>query len=56
MGTQWRVGMSGAIGLDYNALPVVMAMTGIPENERPAVFEDLRVMETAALKAMEEST
>lgn len=55
MSTQWRIGMAGAIGLDYNALPVVMTLTGIPENERPGVFEDLRVMESAALKAMEKS-
>jgi hypothetical protein len=55
MSTQWRVGMAGATGLDYNALPVVMRMHGIPAADRSVVFEGIREMEDAALGKMYES-
>ena len=29
MQTQWRIGMGGATGLDYTALPVVEARLGV---------------------------
>lgn len=55
MGTQWRVaaGMSGALrlGLDYGALPGVMRFLGIPRRRWGDVFEQLQVIELAALKA-----
>lgn len=44
--------MSGATGLDYNALPVVMRLNGVPVKDRGAVFEDIRIMEDAALDTM----
>ena len=44
--------MSGPTGLDYNALPGVMRMSGIPRASWGAVFEDLRQMEDAALQVM----
>ena len=50
MRTQWRVGFSGAYGMDYNTLPVVMDMLSI--DDRQWVFEGLRVMEDEALKEM----
>lgn len=49
MGTQWNVGFSGAIGLRYEALPVVFDVLGIAADERAAVFAGLRTMEHAAL-------
>ena len=49
MDTQWRVGMNGATGLDYTALPVVLRMTEIPRKKWPDAFADIRVMERAAL-------
>jgi hypothetical protein len=52
MGTQWRVGMSGVTGLDYNALPAVMRMTGVKSSDMAEVFNDLRVLEDAALEKM----
>lgn len=52
MGTQWRMGMGGATGLDYQALPVVMDMAGLEAGERQEVFRDLRVMEQEALRTM----
>lgn len=52
MSTQWRVGMAGATGLDYGALPVVMSLAGVPAAERAGVFESIRVLEDAALETM----
>jgi len=50
--TQWRMGMGGPIGLDYNALPVVFRMNGVARNDQPELFECLRVMESEALSLM----
>lgn len=47
--TQWNVGMSGAVGLRYEALPVVLELRGIPAAERAEVVAGVRVMERAAL-------
>jgi len=52
--TQWRVGMSGATGLDYAAVPVVFEMVGIDRAKWPDTFDDLRAMESAALQKMSE--
>lgn len=52
LGTQWRIGMGGATGLDYNAVPVVLRLQGVPRSDWPQLFDDLRVMEGAALQAM----
>lgn len=54
--TQWRVGMSGATGLDYGAIPAVLRLTQTPRAAWPEVFEGLRVMEGAALKHLREKT
>lgn len=52
MGTQWRVGMAGATGLDYGPLPFVLRARGIRREHWGQVLEDLRVLEQAALKEM----
>lgn len=52
MGTQWNVGMSGAIGLRYEALPTVLDAIGVAAADHADVFTGLRVMERAALEAM----
>jgi hypothetical protein len=52
MATQWRVGMSGATGLDYNSLPQVMRLLGVATGERRDVFECIRVLEDAAMETM----
>lgn len=52
MDTQWRIGANGVTGLDYNALPVVMKMSGVPAKDRADVFEDVRTMEDVALMKM----
>ncbi|WP_071998216.1 MULTISPECIES: DUF1799 domain-containing protein [unclassified Serratia (in: enterobacteria)] len=50
MATQWRTGMSGVTGLDYNCLPWVMKLHGV-EDEATALT-DIRVMEAAALSVI----
>lgn len=52
MGTQWRVGMAGATGLDYGSLPVVFRMVQVPRCDWQDVFEGIRAMESAALDEM----
>jgi len=52
MGTQWRVGMAGATGLDYSALPAVMRLVSVPTADRGEVFDAIRTMEDAALQTM----
>lgn len=47
MSTQWRTGMGGITGLDYNVLPWLMKMEGI--DDEAAALNDVRIMERAAL-------
>jgi hypothetical protein len=54
MSTQWRIGMNGPTGLDYNALPAVMRMAGVPAKDRAEVFDDIRIMEDVALQTIRE--
>lgn len=54
MQTQWRIGMNGATGIDYSALPTVMDLYPVPQERRRALFEDIRLMEREALKVMAE--
>lgn len=54
MGTQWRVGFSGATGLDYAALSEVWRRTKTPAADRDDVFDALRLMESTALDVMRE--
>lgn len=54
MSTQWNVGMGGAIGLDYKALPIVAKYLEVEEEDMPLAFNDIRVMEAEALKKMAE--
>ena len=55
MSTQWRVGAMGATGLDYNAMPAVMKLIGVPVKNRGDVFEGVRTMEDAVLQLMRDS-
>ena len=57
MGTQWRyrpAGMAGSVpaGLDYGVVPDVLRLLGLKRKRWPVVFEQLRVMELAALEVM----
>lgn len=52
MGTQWQTGMSGPTGLNYQAMPFLLRMHGIARSEWRQTFEDLQVLEGAALQEM----
>lgn len=53
LGTQWRVatGMGAAayLGLEYQAVPPVLELMGVPPERRADTFAGLRLMEAAAL-------
>lgn len=50
LNTQWRIGLNGCTGLDYNCIPAVMDLMDI--DDRATVFDDIRLMESVALKEM----
>ena len=52
MNTQWRVGPGGIVGLDYKALDAVMKFRGITDDEISQRFDDIQVMELAAIEAI----
>jgi hypothetical protein len=43
---------AGASGLDYAAIPVVMDFYGVEAGARRQMFDDIRVMEVAALETI----
>lgn len=49
--TQWNVGPAGAVGLRYEALPVMLRLRGVPPQRRAEVVAGLRTLERAALEA-----
>lgn len=58
--TQWRElltppGRRVLTGLDYTAIAPVAKGLGVKRKRRPALFQDLRTMERAALQALEEA-
>jgi hypothetical protein len=53
-GTQWRMGPNGPCGLDYAAVKPACRMAGIRIDDWPAVFADLRTLESEALRTMYE--
>jgi Phage related hypothetical protein (DUF1799) len=55
MQTQWRTGMNGATGLDYNVLNELWRRLKIPIADRDYLFDDLRHMEITALNQMSEN-
>lgn len=52
--TQWQVGLAGPIGLRYEVLPVVLRLLAVPRPEWASLFDDIRVMESEALKVFAE--
>lgn len=52
LATQWRMGYAGPTGLDYAVLPAVFDVYPIAPADRRAMFDDIRVMERAALNEM----
>ncbi len=56
LGTQWRSGMAGATGLDYSGVESALRMLRIPRTDWPGLFDDIHVMEQAALEYMHRDT
>jgi hypothetical protein len=54
--TQWRIGMNGATGLDYSPLFVLMDKRGLSGDAWQQLFDDVRVIESAALVEMNKRT
>ena len=48
--TQWRVGMSGIIGLDYTSVLEMIKLYLVEDTV--AMLENLQIMEAAALQAL----
>ncbi len=54
LGTQWRVGMNGATGMDYTAVWATLHALVPSARRRNKVFGQIRIMESAALELMSE--
>ncbi|ELY1864556.1 TPA: DUF1799 domain-containing protein [Serratia marcescens] len=50
MATQWRIGMNGVTGLDYNCLPWLMKVYAV--DDEASTLNDIRIMENAALRVI----
>lgn len=50
--TQWRTSPTGLIGLDYNALNLLMEYDAIPVTERGALLRDVAALERGYLDAL----
>lgn len=55
LGTQWRVGAAGPVGLDYNVLFTLAERRGVTGDEFEELFIDLRIMEDEALATMQDA-
>lgn len=52
--TQWRIGVGGALGLDYNVLAWLFRLYKVKDQR--ALLEDLQVMEAAAVGKLNEGS
>lgn len=52
IGTQWRIGMAGPTGLDYNAVYPLLDRAFSCRDDWEDGFQCIRVMESAALEAI----
>lgn len=50
--TQWRTGMNGVSGLDYNVLLTLMGLMNLSYEQHCQLFADVRVVESEALQIM----
>ena len=55
MATQWRIGMNGPTGLDYQTLFLLIDRQDLSKEEAEQMFDDIRTCEAAALEAMFEN-
>lgn len=54
LATQWRTSAGGVIGLDYNVIPLAFDMLEVEEDSRQDAVLGLRVMESTAIRVMNE--
>lgn len=55
MATQWLISPKGeTVGINYISLEATMNMNGIKKKQRPALFDDVRIMESVALQVFRE--
>ena len=54
--TQWRIGMSGPTGLDYNVLYHKLDRRALTPEQYEQLEEDIRTMEYEALSVMSEQS
>lgn len=52
MQTQWRIGMNGPTGLDYNVMYQKMGRMKLSESEYDELEDDMQTLELAALQAI----
>lgn len=55
IGSQWRIGMNGPSGLDYNVLAEIWRRLKVPFADRDHIFQDIRLMESSALEQMKDN-
>ena len=56
LGTQWYVGAGGRTGLNYLTVFAMLDRSGLSKQDAEQMFDDLRVMEYAALDEMNKET
>ena len=56
LSTQWRTGMSGPTGLDYNVVFTRLERMRLSDADYEQIFEDLRVIESEALTILNKKT
>lgn len=54
VGTQWRTGVAGPVGLDYNVLFRLLDRLGLSQEEWDDTFEMIQALEVQAVKTMTE--
>lgn len=54
LGTQWRVGFGGTVGLDYIALNMLLDLHHIKQDKRLELFKKIQILENTALQLMHE--
>lgn len=54
MGSQLNVGMNGALGMRYEALPLVLDVLQVPAADRLDVFDGFRVIEAEIVRLVNE--
>ncbi len=54
--TQWRLGPGGATGLDYLVVMRLLDRMSLSDTDYDLWFDDIRVMEGAAIEAMHQKT